>query len=561
MKIVVGALLTTTTLFWVATTADSTVDTPVEVRVTCPGVDFTKLSLKADGFSAHALQAAYNDVHEVTDSGDSFLSDLHFDHASKKKRDYNNDNNLDYNYYHYSWGSYYGGWHCNLCPPDDDGLFLTGGSGAALRAWEAKLVTLLLGSPHDEFAHLKSCEIKIAAKPTELALDNNKYEPDNKKTTTTTTTTPPDADDEQETAVDVVDVDVVADREDDSSTDTPVAVLARCPGVDFGKLSIKADGFSAQLLKHTYNKVHELTDNGDSVLMDLHFDHAFKKKKEEEEQHNDNNKDVDYNYYHYSWGSYYGGWHCNLCPPDDDALLAGMFGGSGAALRAWENEFAAGLAASDHQEFAKVKSCEIKIMAKPEGLLADNSNNNNNNKMMLEQDDNTAVLEEEQQDTAYELKTAEDPDDETDTPVVVLVTCPGIDFSKLSIKADGFSAMALAKSYNHVHEMTDNGDSFLTGLHFDHAEKNKKMAKKTTLRGVQYYHYSWGSYYGGWHCNLCPPDDDAGRVIVGGSGAALRAWENEFVTLLLESPHEEFAKVKTCEIKIAAKPAGAAAVA
>ena len=439
---------------------EDTTDTPVAILASCKGVDFAKLSIKADGFSAHMLQESYNKVHEETDNGDSFLTDLHFDHASKKKGE-----TLGW----YSWGSYYGGWHCNLCPPDDDGTAgMLSGSGAALRAWEAEFAAGLVRSKHEEFGKVKTCEIKIMPKPAYL-----------------------------ETLAAEASV-----QDEEEETDTPVAVLATCDGVDFSKLSIKADGFSAKVLRNSYNKVHEETDNGDSYLTDLHFDHASKKREN--------------TLGWYSWGSYYGGWHCNLCPPDDDGT-ASMVSGSGSALRAWEAEFAAGLVRSKHEEFGKVKTCEIKIMPKPAYLA-----------------------------TLAAEASVQDEEEETDTPVAVLATCDGVDFSKLSIKADGFSAKVLRNSYNKVHEETDNGDSYLTDLHFDHASKKRE----NTLGW-----YSWGSYYGGWHCNLCPPDDDGTASMVSGSGSALRAWEAEFAAGLVSSKHEEFAKVKTCEIKIMPKPA------
>ena len=445
---------------------EDTTDTPVVVVASCEGVDFSKLSIKADGFSAHVLQNSYNKVHEETDNGDSFLTDLHFDHASKRKRETLTSSSS------YA-GSFYGGWHCNLCPPDDDGMMVSG-SGAALRAWEAEFAAGLIGSQHDEFAKVKTCEIKIMPKPAYFAAVQHVEEP-------------------------------VEDEDDD--TETPVVIEVTCDGDDFSKLSIKADGFSAQILQNTYNKVHEDTDNGDSYITGLHFDHASKKK------HGGVSLTSKYA------GSFYGGWHCNLCPPDDDGA-AGMVTGSGAALRAWEAEFAGGLVGSKHEEFSSVKTCEIKIMPKPTYLAAD-------------------VEELGEEDT-------------TDTPVAIKAECTGIDFSKLSIKAIGYAAMALLKTYNSVHEETDNGDSFLTDVHFDHASKKKRTV--SGVRGTVLASVYDGWFYGGWHCNLCPPDDDATVGIVSGSGAALRAWEAEFVEMLLESHHEEFASVKTCEIKITAKP-------
>lgn len=51
-------------------------ETPVIVKVTCDGVDFTKLSLIADTLGGNFLEASYNNVHSSADNDDSELNSL-----------------------------------------------------------------------------------------------------------------------------------------------------------------------------------------------------------------------------------------------------------------------------------------------------------------------------------------------------------------------------------------------------------------------------------------------------------------------------------------------------
>jgi hypothetical protein len=302
-----------------------------------------------------------------------------------------------------------------------------------------------------------------------------------------------------------------------SDDDTPVVVEVMCDGVG-ALISLKAEGFASQALEATYNKVHEATDNGDAYLANLHFDHSEKKK-------HDGPLDVES-----GWGGWYanwyrGGWGCRFCPNDDDASFS-MLGDSGTALRAWEAEYASALLQSQHDEFAKVKTCQIKISAARVPVVAVAA----------------PVVKEDTQD---------------DTPVVVEVMCDGVG-ALVSMKAEGYASQALEATYNKVHEATDNGDAYLANLHFDHSEKKKRDGPLSLRSGWGGWYANW--YRGGWGCRFCPNDDDASFSMLGDSGTALRAWEIDYASALLQSKHEEFAKVKTCQIKISAAHAPAVVV-
>jgi hypothetical protein len=52
---------------------------PVSIHVHCKGIDFKSLSVVEDEFSAGVLMDAYNMAHQAIDSGDKFLSQVHFE--------------------------------------------------------------------------------------------------------------------------------------------------------------------------------------------------------------------------------------------------------------------------------------------------------------------------------------------------------------------------------------------------------------------------------------------------------------------------------------------------
>ena len=129
------------------------------------------------------------------------------------------------------------------------------------------------------------------------------------------------------------------------------------------------------------------------------------------------------------------------------------------------------------------------------------------------------------------------------------VTCAGVDVEALGLSGLAFVGKALEKSYNQVQQELDDGDSFLVSTHFEDIEHHKKSATGDTL-GDGYSSYR---YVGGWGCNWCGgmDDDDTWREFdLGDSGNALRAWEMAFTAALIESPHKELKKAKSCDIII-----------
>jgi hypothetical protein len=135
--------------------------------------------------------------------------------------------------------------------------------------------------------------------------------------------------------------------------------------------------------------------------------------------------------------------------------------------------------------------------------------------------------------------------------VEIDIDCKGVHFDKLSLKALGYSSLALQESYNKVHNETDNGDGFLVHTHFDHVSKKTDIAEgELGMLGK----YRPTVYIGGWGCNFCPEDDDSSFLMVGDSGVALHAWESELTSAFVASPHKELAKAKSCKILAKVRP-------
>jgi hypothetical protein len=129
------------------------------------------------------------------------------------------------------------------------------------------------------------------------------------------------------------------------------------------------------------------------------------------------------------------------------------------------------------------------------------------------------------------------------------VNCKDVDFSKLSSAEYSAISLMLEDTYENVHGDAGTGDSQLTNIMYTTTgDWGCRLCPNdddaTTLHGT---------WTGDWGCRLCPNDDDASAFFsVGGTGAALKAWENEFVAALHNSNHAPFVKAGQCLIRVAA---------
>jgi hypothetical protein len=183
----------------------------------------------------------------------------------------------------------------------------------------------------------------------------------------------------------------------------------------------------------------------------------------------------------------------------------------GVANNAWERAFVAGLASSQSKSFLNVQKCQIRM--KPSSEYVENPN----------------------ADIAVKCK-------------------GGPDFSNLNVAQATLVSHALQTSYNKVHTDIDDGDSDLADVFFhagtdgglsDAADTVAVVATTPRRRG-----YIWGGWAGDVGCRLCRSDDDAAVMLAGSNGAALTAWENEFVVALLQGSNADFHAVSSCDIKL-----------
>jgi len=330
-------------------------------------------------------------------------------------------------------GGYGGGFNCNLCRTNDDTLLDVSSSAGVHKAWETKFVETVLDSTSAALAKVSSCTIKMSPHANyELAADVQ-----------------------------------------DSFSDTRVIIEPRCSGISFGSLSVANNALAGHILEDSFNKVHGDSDTDDVELVDVSWG-AYGSFDQDVLQQG---------------GGYGGGVHCNLCGTNDDAVL----GVSGNAMKAWQAEFVAGLAASGVKDFDKVKQCSISMKPSP----------------YYEQEPN----------------------------VDIDVKCSGgPNMNSLSAIQATFVAHSLQESYNTVHGEAADDDSELSDVFF-HAPTFALGGSELVQGG--------GGYGGGFNCNLCRTNDDA---VLSVSGKRKKAWENEFVSKLLSSSNTEFQSIKSCDI-------------
>jgi len=412
------------TALFLSTIAPAFALTHVKLDVKCKGANVNKLDVADTTIVAESLQSSYNYVHGAADEDDSDLEDVHFGLYGTS-----NGDSLQ------QGGGYGGGYNCGMCPNDDDAL-MTVSSTAGHKAWETKFVETLLEANRPSFAKIKDCRIKMS--PLGAALEE-----------------------------------VV----EDSFSPTKVIIEPRCPGINFGSLSISDNVKAGHILEDAFNSVHGTSDSDDKELSDVSWG-AY----------------GDFSNVLQQGGGYGGSYGCGLCPNDDDAML----GLSGKGMMAWETKFVAGLAESGIKAFRKIKKCSIKMSPSP-------------------------YYPEEEPNVDIDIKCSGGPN-----------------FSSLSVAQSTFVAHSLQTAYNTVHGEADNDDSELSDVFF-HAPA--ALAQNGQLE------QGGGGYGGGYNCGLCPNDDDA-MLAVGTSGAALTAWESEFVSELVSSVHPEFQSIKSCDISM-----------
>jgi hypothetical protein len=119
--------------------------------------------------------------------------------------------------------------------------------------------------------------------------------------------------------------------------------------------------------------------------------------------------------------------------------------------------------------------------------------------------------------------------DPGDTAVTIYLDCSS-EIQWLSTTQGDTIGHMLERTYNQVRRERESDDSQLTNI--------------IKLVGTM-------SWTGDFDCSLCPNDDDAVFLFVGGSGAALLAWEQAFH--FAASKHEALANIEQCSIRIEAK--------
>jgi hypothetical protein len=398
---------------------------------------------------------------QVHMDNDSNDDDKELAHVEFSRRDAETTNDLGRGY---RWGGWSGDVSCRLCKNDDDMLLSTAMlQGSANKAWEAAFVAGLLTTP--SFSMVTSCDIRMKPSPDFLQIPN-------------------------------------------------VDIALQCQGgPDLTNLNVAQATLVSHALQASYNTVHSELDDGDAVLEQVFF-------------HAGTNgglyaatTDLGRGY---RWGGWSGDVSCRLCKNDDDAAM--LVGQSGAALKAWENEFVVALLQSANTDFHTVKSCSIKLSTHKK----------------MDEEEQFLVLPE-----APQMLAAVSAD--ATTHVKIKVNCNGFDFKKLSIADDIFMGNVLQDSYNAVHEEEDD-DAELTNMIYDGiAGVSVSTATDASLqRG-----YRWGGWSGDVSCRLCKNDDDAALTLKS-SGAALMLWQDQLVVALLESGRPAFAKVSSCQIKMKA---------
>jgi hypothetical protein len=291
---------------------------------------------------------------------------------------------------------------------------------------------------------------------------------------------------------------------------TGVSIDVKCDGVDFSKLSIAADATAGAILEESYNTVH----GGAGELSDVVFHgiHAL------EEDHGSNDVDS-------QWGkrrrrdtysSWNGQWQCGaLCINDDDQEVSMLLGiNSGASLKAWENEFAAGLIESGRPVFQNVLRCNMRMSVRPNTI-------------------------------------DEEPN------VDIGLTCKGIDMDNLSIPQGTFIAECLQTTYNEIHGKADSDGSDLEIVTYKGVilqSEGQDIEQVTVGSGDidrRHRRDTYSAWNGQWQCGaLCINDDDQefGMLSTGNSGARLRAWEGAFTASLAQG--SLFPNVEWCDIKM-----------
>jgi hypothetical protein len=416
------------------------------------------------------------------------------------------------------------------------------------------------------------------------------------------------------------------------SVSAQATIYAKCAGVDFNQLSVAEHIAASYALEDAYNKVHGSSGTDDSELSNVSY-RAGSSTGDWGCRLCPN--DDDSAAVHGAWT---GDWGCRLCPNDDDAAAFATLGASGAALKAWENEFVAGLVNSNHASFKDLKACDIEVAPEePEEPTVDiqvkcdganlnklypaeatlvakalqstynkiHSGAGNDSELQnvahktgdwgcrLCPNDDTAVashgswtgdwgcrlcpndddaitsniaLQVWERELFLTLKdsshfkhvgkcyidmvnTAAEVEEPSTENVNLEVNCKGVDFSKLSAAEYTAVGLMLEGTYEKVRGKTGTGDSQLTNIMYTTTgDWGCRLCPNDDDATALH-----GTWTGDWGCRLCPNDDDASAFFaVGGTGAALKAWENEFEAALQESNHAPFVKAGQCLIRMAA---------
>jgi hypothetical protein len=214
-------------------------------------------------------------------------------------------------------------------------------------------------------------------------------------------------------------------------------------------------------------------------------------------------------------------WGCTECPDDDTPDV------SGPVLKAWQNEFIAGLLESKMPIFQGIRNCVIDM------------------------------------DPGDDIPRIDIPNADVE------INCgKKFDLSKLTVSMGAFLSHAIQTSYNKVHAINADDDSELSNVFF--FRKPIKIENDlTTLVGNPKYHVRYApSLNGWWGCRLCHSgnDDDmlSGRALnstmamkryesqlsAATTGPLLEAWESELIVALQSSPFAALKKIEWCDLKL-----------
>jgi len=281
------------------------VEETVQISSGCRGVKWGKLTPAEEAYNTKALQDTYNEVHQITDGGDNFLEDVHLVGAV--------DDENDPEYLGGRRRKHSGGHGCRHCDNDDDqaSSVLLGRNHPVLKAWANQYQARLLEGPA-VFQNAKGCKISMKAAG--------------------------EGEEELDTFEDVVMETVTID--------------VRCRGIKWNKATPTEEAYASKALQDTYNEVHQITDDGDNFLENVHVEGAVDDENDPEYLGGRRRK-------------HSGGHGCRYCDNDDDQAAV-LLGRNHPVFKAWANQYTARLLEGP-AVFQNAKSCKISMKAAGEG--------------------------------------------------------------------------------------------------------------------------------------------------------------------------------------------------